>query len=122
MTPPDTPFPPVEVGPNGVPVDGELPTGREPIPLLSQDPDGAAARLRHLFRSGTAGHDADCRVLAGLLLNATTDLSADDALAVECILGRHPPERRGLLLRRAAALANACGNVQHKIATPANLH
>ncbi|MBB6252347.1 hypothetical protein [Nitrospirillum iridis] len=122
MTSPDTPPPPSDASANGVPADGQLPMAASPTPLFGQDPDGAAARMRHLFHMATAHQDSDCRALAGLLLKAATDLSAGDALAVETILARHPPDMRGWLLQRAAALATACGVVRHKIATPANLH
>jgi hypothetical protein len=108
MTPPDTP--------------DTDPRSPDPArPLYSQDPDGAAARMRHLFHAGTADQAADCRALAELLLNAATDMTAGDALAVEAILDRQPVEMRGWLLQRAAALAAASGVVRHKIATAANL-
>ncbi|MEE3623143.1 hypothetical protein UCD39_03980 [Nitrospirillum sp. BR 11752] len=117
MTPPDIPEiepkPPCEAQPHTLP-GGGLPYG--------QDPDGAAARMRHLFHTGTAAQTADCRALAELLLNADTDLTAADALAVEAILQRQPVELRGWLLQRATALAAATGRVRHKIATAANLH
>ncbi|TWB19056.1 hypothetical protein FBZ89_108113 [Nitrospirillum amazonense] len=108
MTPPDIP-------------DTDLQAIDPARALYSQDPDGAAARMRHLFQAGTAGQAADCRALAELLLNAATDMTAGDALAVEAILDRQPPEMRGWLLQRATALAAASGVVRHKIASAANL-
>ncbi|MDZ5649104.1 hypothetical protein [Nitrospirillum sp. BR 11828] len=116
MTPPDTP----ETDPQAL-CPAQPPAGLGDGIPYGQDPDGAAARMRHLFHTGTAAQTADCRALAELLLNAATDLTAADALAVEAILQRQPVELRGWLLQRATALAAATGRVRHKIATAANL-